>query len=245
MPRSKNNPSFAPARLEAEMLKTVVELFHAPGNPNHDISFIADELQISDLKARKLLITAGERDGKAYYRAPLASRIQKLREEGKTLKEIEQIMQISHASVVGYVPFSRTIYSMRERSADAIRIQRYRDRQKLCREYMAKTAGLDKAAEEEILWAALVQLSGCIFRTSGSDNKPGVRFTYTIPIGEDGRPADEMKISGKEKSITKASMMRAYWKVKGQVLPDPKAIGGSRSSYLYPIFLRLGVYTRD
>ena len=46
MPRPKNNPSFDPAKLEAEVLKTVVELFNAPDNPNHDISFIADELQM-------------------------------------------------------------------------------------------------------------------------------------------------------------------------------------------------------
>lgn len=62
MPRHKNNLSFDPALLEAEVLKTVVDLFNDLSNQNHDISFIADELQISDLKARKLLITAGVRD---------------------------------------------------------------------------------------------------------------------------------------------------------------------------------------
>ena len=101
MPRPKNNPDFDPAKLEAEVLKTVVDLFKFPSNPNHDISFIADELQISDLKARKLLITAGERDGHPYYMSPLATRIQGLRREGKTLKEIEEITHLSHASVVG------------------------------------------------------------------------------------------------------------------------------------------------
>ena len=62
MPRPKNNPTFDPEKLEEEVLKSVVELFNAPDNPNHDVAYIADELQISDLKARKLLITAGERD---------------------------------------------------------------------------------------------------------------------------------------------------------------------------------------
>ncbi len=47
---------------EKDTGKGFIELFNSKDNPNHDISFIADELQISDLKARKLLITAGERD---------------------------------------------------------------------------------------------------------------------------------------------------------------------------------------
>ena len=242
MPRPKNNPSFDPAKLEAEVLKTVVELFNAPDNPNHDVSFIADELQISDLKARKLLITAGERDKRIYYTSPLAVQVQKLRAEGKTLKEIEQIMQISHASVVGYVPISRTIYSMRELSADAIRVQRYRERQRLCAGYIDETIGLDREAEEEFLWSVLVQLAGCIFRTSGRYNKPGVKFTYSISIGKDGKSTGEMKVTRKEKSITRASVMLAYWKVKGKIVPGPKSMGGVfGASYLYPIFLRLGV----
>ena len=133
MPRHKNNPSFDPALLEAEVLKTVADLFNDLSNQNHDISFIADELQISDLKARKLLITAGERDKHIYYSSPLADQIQTLRAEGRSLKEIEEIMGISHASVVGYLPVTRTIYGMSELSADAIRVQRYRERQALCR----------------------------------------------------------------------------------------------------------------
>ena len=99
MARPKNNPDFDPAKLEAEILKAVVDLFNSPSNPNHDISFIADELQISDLKARKLLITAGERDKHAYYSSPVATQVQSLRAEGNTIKEIEEIMHLSHASV--------------------------------------------------------------------------------------------------------------------------------------------------
>ncbi len=115
------------------------------------ISFIADELQISDLKARKLLITAGERDKHIYYSSPLSDQVQGLRAKGKTVKEIEQVLQISHASVIGYLPISRTIYGMRELSADAIRIQRYRERQRVCQSYMDEIVGLNHDAEEEYL----------------------------------------------------------------------------------------------
>lgn len=242
MSRPKNNPDFDPAKLEAEVLRAVVDLFIAPSNPNHDISFIADELQISDLKARKLLITAGERYGHTYYTSPLAAQIQALRGVGKTIKEIEEIMHLSHASVVGYIPISRTIYSMRELSADAIRVQRCRQRQKLCATYLQEIEMMNRQEEEDYLWNVLVQLSGCIFRTAGRANRSGLKFTYSIPLGKDGNPTGEMKVNRKEKSITRASVMLAYWKVKGQVVPGPKSMGGVfGASYLYPIFLRLGV----
>ena len=107
MPRHKNNPTFDPAKLEAEVLKTVIELFNSKDNPNHDISFIADELQISDLKARKLLITAGERDKHIYYSSPLADQIQTLRAEGRSLKETEEIIHDITKENLSQVPASR------------------------------------------------------------------------------------------------------------------------------------------
>ena len=243
MPRAKNNPAFDPDKLEAEVYKTVVELFNSPSNPNHDVSFVAGELQISDLKARKLLITAGERDGKTYYTSPLATRIQTLRAEGKTLKEIEEIMGISHASVVGYLPVSRTIYGMRELSADAIRIKRYRERQMLCTSYTGDVEGMDKAAEEEYLWNVMEKLSGCIFYTCEGEGRTGEKFRYTIAVGEDGIPAGEMIIAGKDISITRDTVMKTYWKVKekGEPGTDPVGEDKDEASYLYAVLQRLGI----
>lgn len=143
MPRPKNNPNFDPAKLEAEVLKAVVDLYLSSSNPNHDVSYVADELGISALKARKLLITADERNGSTYYDSPLATNIKQMKEEGKTVKEIGEIVNLSHGSVIGYLPYSKTVYSMRELSADAIRVQRCRERQKLCEEYMMNIIGMD------------------------------------------------------------------------------------------------------
>ena len=36
MPRHKNNPTFDPAKLEAEVLKTVIELFNSKDRPDPD-----------------------------------------------------------------------------------------------------------------------------------------------------------------------------------------------------------------
>ena len=53
----------------------------------------------------------------------------------------------------------------------------------------------------------------------------------------------ELFVSTKEKSITKATVMKAYWRaveLEG-VVPGPKKLGTFRASYLYSIFQRLGV----
>ncbi len=235
--------AFNREKLEKEVLDAVVKLFNSRENEQHDISFVADALGISALKARKLLITAGERNHMVYYSSPLAEQIRRLYAQGKTVREIGNVVGLSHASVIGYLPYSKTVYSMREISRDAQRICRYRERVKLCEEFMDCAAGMDAAKEEDYLWQTLVRLEGCVFRTSGRNGKGGVKFTYSIKLRKDGTPGGELKVNRKEKTITRASVMLAYKRAKAMVVvPGPKALDGVfGASYLYPIFLRLGV----
>ncbi len=246
MPRPKNNPNFDPGKLEAEVLKAVVELYLSPDNPNHDISYVAEELGISALKARKLLITADARNGTRHYESPLAEQIRRLKSEGKTVKEIGAIVKLSHGSVIGYLPYSKTVYSMRELSADAIRVQRCRERRKLCEEFRMNTIGLGKEAEERYLWETLGKLSGCIFHSGERQGSSGRKFSYTIPRKEDKNGAEslsgEMRVSRSDETLTRAAVMTAYWKAKGETVTGAKALDGVvGGSWLFPIFLRLGV----
>lgn len=64
-------------------------------------------------------------------------------------------------------------------------------------------------------------------------------FTYTIK-------GNEMFISRKDKSITYSTVKIFYERVmekqrSGEVLTGPKKIGTFGASYLYPIFLELGI----
>ena len=103
---------------------------------------------------------------------------------------------------------------------------------------------------EENLWETLVSMQNETFTTSGRGNKKGVEFTYTIKADKNGNPGGEMFVSTKEKSITKSSVLAAYRKAievqlsEGKV-SGPKKIGTFGASYLYPIFLKLGIITRD
>ena len=118
-------------KLEAEILKTVVEVYKSPVNTSKSINFVAETLEFSALKARKLLITAGEREGDPtlYYSTGWSETVQRLYKEGKDIKEIEQETKLSHASVVGYLPYTKTVYTMKQISVDAERIKRFRERQ--------------------------------------------------------------------------------------------------------------------
>ena len=92
------------------------------------------------------------------------------------------------------------------------------------------------------LWDILITHQGKQFATCGRGALPGKQFTYRIKGGE-------MFISTKEKSITKASVVMAYQKAlliqkQEGCVTGPKRIGTFGTSYLYPIFLRLGFITR-
>ena len=82
----------------------------------------------------------------------------------------------------------------------------------------------------------LIYLQGCLFRTYGRNGVGGVDFTYKIHGGE-------MFVDRKEKSITRATVMKAYKRVvelDGEV-KGPKTLGTFGASYLYPIFVKMGV----
>lgn len=65
--------------------------------------------------------------------------------------------------------------------------------------------------------------------------------TKWSPLGRMGSEA--VRWRWPEKSITRASMMLAYWKAKEQAIPVPKSMSRAfGASYLYTIFMCLNVW---
>ena len=63
----------------------------------------------------------------------------------------------------------------------------------------------------------------------------GLEYSYTIR-------GNEMFVSRKEKSVTRASILVAYKKAQELgCVTGPKQLGVFGASYLYPVFLRLGI----
>jgi len=85
------------------------------------------------------------------------------------------------------------------------------------------------------LWNNILLHQGETFTTSGRGIKSGVTFTYSI------RGA-EMFVDRKEKSITRATVLRAYHRaIEFGVVLGPKKLNVFGASYLLPIFKRIGV----
>ena len=85
---------------------------------------IAKEKELSAVKVRKILITGG------VFSSPLSTQIDALNKDGKKPSEIAIILNTTTANVNSYLPYERIIYKMEERSVEAARQQRYRDRKR-------------------------------------------------------------------------------------------------------------------
>ena len=169
------------------------------------------------MKARKLLITGGR------YSTSLSRKVQELHAEGLTVAQITEETGLKRASINSYLPYAQIIYNLPDISIKAERQKQYRVRKR-------NNARTD-AEKEEKLWQELTYLQGCLFTTS-----KGLDFTYKIRGGE-------MFVDRKEKSITKATVMKAYGKVVelDGVVKGPKTLGTFGASYLYPIFVKMGL----
>ena len=113
-----------------------------------------------------------------------------------------------------------------------------RERKKKCEEFSANLstlAGQPTKEQEDTLWSMLLYLQGCVFPTAKA-----LKFTYKIKGGE-------MFVNRKSKSITQATVFMAFRKAMelGGAVSGPKKLGTFGASYLYPIFVRLGVIRGD
>ena len=126
-----------------------------------------------------------------------------------------------------YLPYTKIIYKMKESSVGADREKLYRERKKTCEK-------LSKEPSTENLWRSFVAFQGYPFKTS-----KGLSFTYKVKGGE-------LFFSRKEKSITRATVDIAFQKALelGERTTGPKKLGVFGASYLYPVFLRLGVINK-
>ena len=93
---------------------------------------------------------------------------------------------------------------------------------------------LGQKSESDVLWEEIERLQGEPFRTA-----KGLEFNYEIR-------GNEMFVNRRDKSITRSTVDLTYRKAMqllrgGDVIDGPKKLGTFGASYLFPIFLRLGV----
>ena len=238
MSRPKKKPNYDPDQVMQDFLAAVADAFGSYDDREDKIfpglNAVAAEFSITALKARKLLITAG------VYSTALSRQVAELHDGGVEISRIMKLTGLSRASVHSYLPYTKIPYNLAELSANAERIRLYRERKRKCEEFCSRTGRMTAAnrmtakEQEAELWELLKFLQGCVFLTA-----KGLKFTYKTHGGE-------MFVNLKSKFITQATVFMAYWKAvelmkeTGSVT-GPKQLGTFGASYLYPVFVRIGV----
>lgn len=220
MSRTKKEPDYNSDEVMQELIMSLAKAYeHTPS-----LRTLANEFNITLLKTRKLLITAG------VFSSEISETVNALKKEEKSIEEIMDITGLSRASVHSYLPYSKTVYNTNERTLAAERVKTYRER-KVAAERLISLENEDASQYKELLWNAIAKFENYPFSTA-----KGLRFKYTVK-------GNEMFVNRKEKSITRATVNLAFEKVlKLQgVVTGPKKLGVFGASYLYPVFVKLGV----
>ena len=230
--RPKKRPDYDHEKTMKELLDKAVELLDEPFDDRDlrdpaapSISSVAEGLHTTLIRARKLLITAD------YYSTELSRRVQSLSKKGLSVAQIAKQTNLSEASVYSYLPYSKGIYNLEERSLNAERGRLFKKRKIAC-EQLAEH--LDQGDALTYMWSALIAFQDYPFATAH-----GHPFKFRV---ENWR----MSFSSTEKCLERSTIEMAFMitrqeqKTVGYV-SSHKKIGTIGSSYLYPIFLRLGV----
>lgn len=232
MSRPRKKPNYNPDQIMQDFMTVVSDAFGSYDDREDTappgLNAVAAEFGITALKARKLLIAAG------VYSTALSRRVQELHAAGMKMDQIMSATGLSRASVHSYLPYTKIPYKLDELSVNAERIRLYRERRRKCVEFSTKLSTLARQPakeQEKELWNLLSDLQGCVFLTA-----KGLKFTYKIKGGE-------IFISRKSKSITQATVFMAFRKAMelGGIVAGPKKLGTFGASYLYPVFVRIGV----
>lgn len=243
MARPKKKKS-DPALSMEQLLNKAVDLFEELYNDRDEresslpsLRAVADQLNTTILRTRKLLITA------EYYSTETSRLVQSLTDAGVGIEEIMAATGLKRASINSYLPYKNRAFNLDQTTVNADRHRVFRRRVKAVEELNTHAGFPD---EMEYLWKAIIAFENYPFKTSGRRSREGVRFKYTVSKtgSSGGRHYDgtevpgygnELWIEGKEKSISRSTVDLAYKKARELgVVKGPKALGGVfGASYLY------------
>lgn len=227
--RPKKKPTYNEEMIMQELLSAISDAYLTGGRGKGTSSAscislrqVANEFDITLMKARKLLITAG------VYHTEISDEVNELRAEGKTIEQIMERTGLKRSSVHSYLPYTKSIYNLKELSLYAERCRLYRERKKAL-EFLREPE--NDVSIEDRLWEAIRIFVGYRFTTA-----KGLAFHYTVS-------GNEIMVDRKKKSIVRSSvnialkkMLDAHGRISG-----PKELGVYGASYLYPMFQRFGL----
>ena len=233
--RPKKKPDYDREKEIEAFQARAVELFGEPYDDRIErsedapsIRDVANAMNTTPLRVRKMLVTAG------VYSTKLSRKVQSLYEDGCSIQQIMDETGLKRASVHAYLPYVKGNYNLPDSTLNAERKRVFRKRIRVCERLGQE---IDSPDAEKYLWDAIVAYADYPFLT-----EKGLSMKYTVKGGE-------IFFNRKEKSVTRASVMKAFHRArqlqheKGFV-SGPKELGTFGASYIYPVFLRIGVCSK-
>lgn len=227
--RPRKKPEYDREQNIQDLLNRAVELFGIPYDDRDErppdapsISYVAEQLNTSRMRVRKLLITA------EVFSTELSRRIQELHNEGHSVQEISKIMGLGRAAVHSYLPYEKGIYKMDELSVNAEQCRQFQQRRRACEQLKEH---LDEDCCDRYLWEAIKAFEEYTFRT-----RDNCKLRYSI---------DCERISFGDLTLCRNEIEKAYRKarqiqnVSGCVC-DAARLSCKGAKELYTIFLRIG-----
>lgn len=118
--RKKLKPDLNLEEIQQSFIDQVVELYDSGVSMRN----IGTQLSLSQMKVRKILITAGA------YTSERCDEINDYYQNGYSVEEIAEIFHMTKSSVYSYLAYETVIYNLEEKSVNADRQARYRERKK-------------------------------------------------------------------------------------------------------------------
>lgn len=230
--RPKKKPDYDKDSKIQEQLEMAVSLFSEPLDDRKKrsenaptIASVAQVMNTTPIRVKKMLITAG------YYSTAISREVQKLHNEGRTMQEIMKETGLKEASIYCYLPYSKGVYNLNDPTLYAEQGRRFRTRKRACANLKKH---IDAPDAEEYLWKTIIAFENYLFQTAS-----GLPMRYTLKGGE-------LFFTRKEKSVTKSTVIEAFHRAREiqareGFVNGPRKLGTFGASYLYPVFLRIGV----
>lgn len=194
--RPKKKPGYDRTKIIDELLAKTVELFGMPYDDREErpedsptIASVANTLQMTPLKVRKLLITAG------YYSTAMSRKVQALHDKGYSIQQIMDKTGLSKASVNAYLPYTKGAYNLDSPTLYAEHGRLFRARQGACK---ALQEHLDAEDAGVYLWEAIEVFANYPFTI-----EDGLTMKYTVRDCQ-------LFFNRKDESVTKTAVIKAF-----------------------------------
>ena len=223
MARLKRKPDYNGKRTMEELMAAVCDYYGTAVDDRREINGhvslreVAEYFDITVMKVRKILITAG------LYSTKTSRKVQQLVQEGKSVPEIIDMTGLKKSSVNSYLPYTNIVYKLPDISIKAERQKQYRVRK--------RNKKRSNEEQERELWSELDYLEGCLFTTNS-----GLDYTYRIK-------AEEIVIDGESVRLSRDQVMSAYMvfmnlKTHGEECEGSNSV---EDKYLFPVFNKMGL----